>query len=87
MNSSQVKINAILLRGFLNEFVEGWYGDCSLHPRIVPAFFDRARDMDLLRLTKFVDVFTSNIEENPSRDQRVALEKFVNSVAFPSTSS
>lgn len=87
MRSSQVRINAILLRGFLSEVVEGWYGDCSLHPRIVPAFFDRARDMDLLRLTKFVDLFTASVEENPTRDQRVALEKFVNSVAFPNTSS
>lgn len=87
MTAGHKRINAVLLKGFVNEFVEGWYGECNLHPRTVPSFFDKARDADLLRLTKFVDVFTSTLDENPTKDQRVALEKFINSIAFPNTSS
>ena len=80
-------INITLLKGFVNEFVEGWYGECNLHPRLVPAFFDKARDTDLLRLAKFADLFTSNLEENPNKDHRTALEKFITSIALPNTSS
>jgi hypothetical protein len=87
MTKGHTKINTVLLKGFLHEVVEGFYGECELHPRSIPSFFDKARDTDLLRLTKFADTFTSNLEEDPSATLRRALEKFVNSIAFPNMSS
>lgn len=73
-------LNTRILKGFLSDFTQEVFGKTDLHPRNIPAFFDKARDSDLIALSKYMDSFTSELDENPGVLKRKALSIFVESI-------
>jgi len=73
-------LNTRILKGFLSDVTEGIFGEIQIHPRLIPAFFDKARDTDLLVLGKYMDSFTSDLESNPDLMKRKGLLTFVESI-------
>lgn len=80
MTRSGRNLNIRLLRSFLNDVVEGIFGDTYIEPVTAERFFTFATDSHLLRLRGFMDAFTSNLESNPDPGKRASLKAFVESV-------
>jgi hypothetical protein len=80
MTRSARNLNITILRSFVNDLVEGIFGDMNLPSYTSIKFFEKVKDKELLTLRDYMDMFTSDPYSNPSIFKRKSLGVFIDSV-------